>query len=155
MKRWILIACVLFLAGCGGGNGTPTPVADFAGNWVGNWGSEVWNGSTTVQKSGIVNLSIDKTGAVKGSFTLTGQSTPVLTLTGQLTASTPTDTDTFTVTDTTTNPNTNYTATGQFGLTDPTNIQASIQSTNSSGSVVDWIDMGLNPQPASAAVKNR
>ena len=69
-----------------------------------------------------------------------GQTAPARTLTGQLAAG---GTGTFTVTDTATN--TQYTGTGQFSVdSNHLNLTGSIQTTNTSGALVDFLDMGLS-----------
>lgn len=156
MKRLLLIVCVLFLAGCGGNGGPPTPVADYAGSWEGNWGSSAWEGNTNVkaQQSGTVDLTITSAGAVTGTFYLgkkTPTSTPVRTITsGQLVAG---GMGTFTVLDNTTNTTYNGVAPANWVVSGP-NLSAYLETTNSSGVLQDLISMGLSPPPA-AAVKNR
>src|SRR5579871_2076796 len=142
MKRLVLIACVVLLACCGSGHSTPTPVAYYAGNWVGNWSSEEWNG-VAVQKNGTVTLAITSAGAVTGTVTMQGQTTPALTITsGQLAAG---GTGTFTITDNTTNVQYNGTAVVPFSVdSNHLNLSGSIETTNTSGALWDFIDMGLS-----------
>ena len=158
MKRLILIACVLFLAGCGGSSGPPTPVADYAGNWFGNWGSSAWEGNTNPghQQSGTIILDINSAGAItQGKFYLgktISSSTLVRTITsGQLVAG---GMGTFTVLDNTTNTTYSGVAPSNWNLNGPKELDIALETTNSSGVLQDYITAGLNPQP-SAAIKNR